>query len=118
MRVLQLFDCFGRLGGRVVLFLGVFLRHEPLISRILIVVVVMALRRARRLHDRARLEVMTTWLVRLPGVREARDTLDCRGVRGAVGLLRLRGHANSTNVLVSVAALLVARVDSVLLLEL
>ena len=53
MRVLQLFDCFGRLGGRVVLFLGVFLRHEPLISRILIVVVVMALRRARRLHDRA-----------------------------------------------------------------
>ena len=61
---------------------------------------------------------MTTWLVRLPGVREARDTLDCRGVRGAVCLLRLRGHANSTNVLVSVAALLVARVDSVLLLEL
>ena len=117
MRVLQLFDCFGRLGGRVVLFLGVFLRHEPLISRILIVIV-MALRRARRLHDRARLEVMTTWLVRLPGVREARDTLDCRSVRGAVGLLRLRGHANSANVLVSVAALLVARVDSVLLLEL
>ena len=70
MRVLQHFDCFGRLGGRVVLFLGVFLRHEPLISRILIVIV-MALRRARRLHDRARLEVMTTRLVRLPGVREA-----------------------------------------------
>ena len=118
MRVLQLFDCFGRLGGRVVLFLRVFLRHEPLISRILTVVVVMALRSARRLHDRARLEVMTTWLVRLPGVREARDTFDCRGVLGAVGLLRLRGHADSANVLVSVAALLVARVDSVLLLEL
>ena len=117
MRVLQLFYCFGWLGGRVVLFLGVFLRQEPLISRILIVIV-MALRRARRLHDRARLEVMTTRLVRLPGVREARDTLDCRGVRGAVGLLRLRSHADSANVLVSVAALLVARVDSVLLLEL
>ena len=78
----------------------------------------MALRRARCLHDCARLEVMTTRLVRLPGVRKARDTLDRRGVLGAVGLLRLRGRADSANVLMSVAALLVARVDAVLLLEL
>ena len=86
MRVLQLFDCFGRLIARVVLFLRVILRIEPLISRILIVV---AMRSARCLHDCARLEVMTTRLVRLPGVREARDTLDRRRVRGGVGLLRL-----------------------------
>ena len=114
LRVVQLLHCFGRLGARVVLLLQVFLRIEPLISRILHIV---ALRR-RRLHHCARLEVVTTWLVRLPGVREARNTLDRGRVRGAVGLLGLRVRADPTNLLVSVAALLVARVDSVLLLEL
>ena len=64
---------------------------------------------------------MPPWLVRLSSVREARDSLDRRRVRGAVSLLRLRGYAAdaAADVLVGVAAaLLVARVDTVLFLEL